>query len=386
MAWSDIVQQGSAVQLLRSAIEAERVAHAYLFHGPDGVGKRAVAVELARTLQCKERGGEACDSCRSCRKVQRLVHPDVHVLMPQLADVTPEHMAAQRERLTAHPYATVNFVRRPALGTSSNKQAYYHIDRIKTELRQAMGLRAVEGRYKVVIMTRAEAMRVETANAFLKLLEEPAPRTVFVLTTSRPDLLLATILSRCQRVAFSALTRGAIERALRERDGMASDAATTYAALADGSYARALELSQNPDLRADRELVLDFLRQSYLQRIDTQAALIELIARSGRERVKDLLHLTLSWIRDLVLYGSMGQEAGLINIDQAEAVARFTRNIPRADLEAMMRLVEQALALVAANANIALTLTTLSQALGHAMRGRHDGRLFVPLAEDWTVA
>lgn len=382
MSWSRIVNQRAAVQLLRRAFRSERVAHAYLFHGPDGVGKRAVALAFAQALQCQEGGAEPCTECSRCRKVQRLVHPDVHLLAPQTSDARPADIAAQRERLAAHPYAAAD----AALGTSrsvaSNKQVYYHIGRIKEELRQAVGLHAVEGGYKIVIMTRAETMRVEAANALLKLLEEPTPKTVFVLTTSRPDLLLATIVSRCQRVAFSMLTRRDIEAALRERDGIDAAEAATYAALADGSYTRALDLSRNPDLHEDRALLLDFLRQSYARRVDNQTALIDNMTRLGRERLKNVLSLALSWVRDLVLYQHADSEAILVNVDQAESVARFTRNIPHADLPAMTRLLEEAMVLVAANANVRLVLTTLSLALGHAMRGRRGGRLFVPLAEE----
>ncbi len=382
MSWNQIVNQRAAVQLLRRAVTSERVAHAYLFHGPDGVGKRAVALAFAQTLMCTEGLDEPCDQCPRCRRVQRLLHPDVHVLMPQTSDARPADIAAQRERLAAHPYAAADAVQGGSRSVASNKQVYYHIDRIKEELRQAIGLRAVEGGYKVVIMTRAETMRIEAANALLKLLEEPTPQTVFILTTSRPDLLLPTILSRCQRVAFSMLPREDIHAALRERDSIDEADAATYAALADGSYTRALDLSRNPDLHEDRALVLDFLRQSYARRVEDQAALIEKMARLGRERLKDVLSLSLSWVRDLVLYRNEGQGAALVNIDQAESVARFTRNIPNADLPAMTRLLEEALALVSANVSAQLALTTLSIRLGHAMRGRHDGRLFVPLTED----
>ena len=386
MPWSEILDQPGIVTLLKKAIASDRVAHAYLFHGRDGVGKRAVALEFARALQCKEGGVEACGECLSCAKVKKLRHPDVHLLLPQPKDAEPSDVAERLERLALHPYAVVDFTRRPALGDASavsNKQSIYSVDRIKDDLRRSMSLASMEGRYKVVIMTDAHAMPERAANAFLKLLEEPGPQTVFILTTNRLDLLLSTILSRCQRMGFASLTPEGIQRALTDREHLAPEVAATLACMADGSYARALDLARNEDLQADRELVLRFLRHSYSRRVDTQVVLIEEMARTGRERVKDILSLALSWIRDLVLYRTMGKSARLVNVDQTEAVARFVDNVPRADLDAMARLVEEGRALIEGKAHVKLTLTALSQALGQAMRAPHSGLLFTPLTEDW---
>ena len=166
---------------------------------------------------------------------------------------------------------------------------------------------------------------------------------------------------------------------------MAPGPASALARMADGSYTRALDLAENEDLMTDRALVVELLRLSYTQRVDKLAALIEQVGRMGRERVKGILRLVLGWIRDLVLYRTMGTDTALVNVDQAEAVARFVVGVPHADLEAMVRLVEEALELVERNVHLTLTLTTLSQALGQAMRGPHSGRLYVPLAEEVLV-
>jgi len=384
MPWADLINQHRVIETLQRAVACGRVAHAYLFYGPDGVGKRAMALALAQTLQCEQHGEDACGSCRACSKVKRLIHPDVHVLLPYPSDADAGDVAERLQRLAAHPYAAVDFVRRPSLTDptyASNKQAFYSVNRINAELRQSMSFKPMEGRYKVVVLTDADLMRIEAATAFLKLLEEPGPQTVFILITSRPDRLLPTILSRCQRLRFDPLSADGIAQALGERDGLPPEAAVTLARMADGSYTRALDLAENEDLMADRALVVDLLRLSYAQPIGKLSALIEQIGRMGRERTKGVLRLTLSWIRDLVLFKVMGAEAVLVNVDQAEAVARFCNNVPDADLEAMIRLVEEAIALVERNVHLNLTLTALSQALARAMRGPHSGRLYISLAE-----
>ncbi len=384
MSWTNLIGQARVVEVLRRAVGGGRVPHAYLFHGPDGVGKCALALEFAKTLQCERGEAEACDRCLACTKVSRMLHPDVHVLFPYPKDADADDVTERLQRLAQNPYAAVDFVRRPSLSDpskTSNKQALYPVARINAELRRAMSFRPVEGRYKVAVMTDADLLRVEAANAFLKLLEEPGPQTVFVLTTSRPDRLLPTILSRCQRLRFDVLPAEAIEAALVAREGLAAGPAAALARMADGSYSRALNLAENEDLMEDRQRVLDFFRYAYARHADKLADSVEGLARLGRERLKAVLHLMLRWLRDLLLYRTLGEAAPLVNVDQAEAVARFVTNVPAADLETMVGLVEEATELVERNVHLHLVLTVLAHALHGAMQGRAPERLYLPLAE-----
>ncbi|MEX0746466.1 MAG: DNA polymerase III subunit delta' [Rhodothermales bacterium] len=384
MSWTSIIDQHRTVDALRSTISSERIGHAYLFHGPDGVGKRAVALEFAKTLLCEREGDEACDKCLTCTKVGRMVHPDLHILFAYPTDTEPEDVAERIQLLGKNPYAAVDFVRRPSLGDttkSSNKQALYTVGRMHDEVRRTMNFKPVEGRYKIVILTDADLLRTEAANAFLKLLEEPPPRSVFVLITSRPERLLPTIVSRCQRFRFDPLPPEAIERALMEKESMEPAPAKMLARMANGSYTEALEFKDNEELMGLRALVLDFLRFSYGRSIDRLADLIEKISRLGRDQIKGLLDLMLRWIRDLTLYRTLGDEASIINVDQRDAIAKFSANLPNADLEAMAKLVEGAIDLIERNVQINLTLIVFAQSLGHAMRGPHDGMLYVPLTE-----
>lgn len=384
MSWNSIIDQRRVIESLRSNVAGGRVAHAYLFHGPDGVGKRAVAVEFAKTLLCERGGDEACDKCLACTKVNRMIHPDLHLLFAQPRDADHEDIAARIQLLVKNPYATVDFIRRPSLDDptkSSNKQAIYPVDRIREEIRRSMSFKPVEGRYKITVMTDADRLNTEASNAFLKVLEEPTPRSVFILTTRRTERLLPTILSRTQRIRFNPLAPEAIEKALNEREEIEPKFAAALSRMADGSYTDALALKDNEDLMGFRLLVLDFFRLSYANEIDKLADQIEHINRLGRDQVKGLLDLMLRWVRDLILYGTLGDEAHLVNVDQSEAIAKFSNNLPDADLEAMASVVEEAMMLIERNVQVNLTLTVLSQALGQAMRGGHHGRLYVPLAE-----
>ena len=390
MQWTDVIDQERVTTTLRRALTQERVAHAYLFHGPHGVGKRAVALTFAQALQCEAPPDEApCGRCTACQKVERMVHPDVHILFPYPKGTEKEEVGERIQRLGDNPYAAVDFVRRPSLSdpsATSNKQVMYHIDRIHDDLLRPMNFRPLEGAYKVAIVMDAEHMNEGAANAFLKLLEEPPARTVFLLTTSRPDQLLPTILSRCQHLRFDPLAPEAIEEALVEREGTDAQQAAMLARMADGSYSHALDLSENEDLLERRSLVLDFFRQAYTQDIDALNTVVQEIGGKGREGVKGVLRFMLRWLRDLMLHREMGEDAPLVNVDQAEAAARFSANLPEARLADMVELVEDALGLVERNVRTELTLRVLAHKLGRAMRGHPPGALYVPLPEAGLAA
>lgn len=384
MPWNDLIDQERVVAVLRRAVASDRVAHAYLFHGPEGVGKTATALSFAQTLLCERDGDEACGRCLACTKVSRLIHPDVHVLFPQPKDATPEDVAERLKQLAANPYAAVDYVRRPFLDDAtktSNKQVQYHVQRVHEDLHRPMSFRPVEGRYKIAIVTDAHLMRVEAANAFLKLLEEPAPRTIFILTTSRVDRLLPTILSRCQQLRFDLLSPEDVEQALVGREGVEESKAAMLARMSGGSFARALDLAAGEDLQEHRALIVQFMRQSYGRQVEPLSDVIDQMSSMGREGAKNLMPLLQTWIRDLVLFQTMGAEAPLVNVDQRKTITDFCAHLPNARLADMVALIEQARELTERNVNIGLLLTALSMRLSAAMRGEEVGPLYVPLSE-----
>lgn len=394
MPWNRVVGQDRPVDVLSRALASGRVAGTYLFHGPSGTGPRAAALAFAQALQCERRGrpggpeGDACGVCLACTKAARLVHPDVHVYLPfprvstgAGQDERPPDYPERLRRLAEDPYAPVDYRQRASLDDegAANKQVQHRKTPVDQFFRHDMAYVPAEGRHVVGILTDADLLRTEAANSLLKLLEEPGPDVVLVLTAERVENVLPTILSRCQRVRFDPLPPETIEAALVERAGVPPDRAAFVARMADGSYTRALELVGSEELAAHRQLALDFVRQSYVGRPDLLAPLVQTAAGLGREALKGWLGLVTVWIRDLVLARAAGPAARLVNVDQAEAVGRFVENLPDADLPAMAALVAEATDAVEANANASLVLTALSFGLRDAMLGRSSGRLVTPL-------
>ncbi len=386
MPWDQLIDQERAVSALRGALARERVAHAYLFYGPDGVGKRATAMAFAQALLCETPGPDPCGRCAHCRKAPRMLHPDLRLLMPHPTDPDTADLAARLKRFGEDHYAFIDYVRRPSLadaGKKSNKQAFYPIKTINEELRAFAGYRPAEARVKVCIVTDAEYLGETSGNALLKLLEEPSPTTVFILTSAHPERLLPTILSRCQKLSFEQLSAEAIEEALVARRGAARTHAALAARMADGSYGRAIDLAENEALMAARPLVVDFLRHAFSSAAnpDPLLKLIEQLAAMSREQIKGALGLLLIWVRDLVWYRETGSEMGIVNIDQAGSIKSLCANLPEAQFERMADAVEEAIVLTGGNVNTTLLFSALALHLRAALRGEAGRPLYTPLAE-----
>jgi DNA polymerase-3 subunit delta' len=177
MALKDVIGQENALRILRGAIKRGRVASSYLFAGDGGIGKRFTAVNLAKALNCRNPvEGDACEECPSCVKINAGTHPDFKLVEPDGGQIKVEQIR---------------------------------------EVEEMLSLKSYEGGMKTVIVDDAEMMNTYAANAFLKTLEEPAPRSLIVLVSANPDWLPMTIRSRCSRVNFTPLSPEACEAVIR---------------------------------------------------------------------------------------------------------------------------------------------------------------------------
>src|SRR5579864_1191790 len=239
-AW-DIVGHEHSINILRRALAAQMVRHAYLFTGPEHIGKALLAKRFAQTLLCT--GGpdphgapqNPCNACLSCRKVMHGNHPDVH------------------------------YISRPP-----DKQ-FILIEQVR-ELQSAAARKTLEGRRNIFIIEGMHEMNVQAANCLLKTLEEPEPDVVLLLTTTDPGLLLPTILSRVQQVPMHLLTTSQIKIALEQQWEVESQEATLIAALAAGRMGWAIQAAEDEDLLSERKTQLETLAKlptvSKVQRFD----------------------------------------------------------------------------------------------------------------------
>ncbi len=239
-ALSSVLAQETSVATLRRALANDRVHHAYLFDGPDGVGKELAAFGLAQALVCERRGitspkDDACGACSACLRAvprpatRRPVHPDVIVL----------------ERGLYEP---------GAIGRRTQESQDISIDQVRTLVLARASFAPHEGRAKVFIIRRADELSVSAANALLKTLEEPNDKTHFILLSSQPDALLSTIRSRTQRVRFAALPDAVVTKLLVAR-GVDAFRAQEIARLSGGSMSTALGLADDAESAAREAFV-----------------------------------------------------------------------------------------------------------------------------------
>jgi DNA polymerase-3 subunit delta' len=324
MSFKDVRGQEEQITLLRNAIEKDRLAHAYLFFGMKGVGKRTTAEVFAKALNCAEDRLDACDRCISCLKIEKSNHPDVMVLK-----------------------AAGQFIR---------------IQDIR-EIQNQMRFRPFEGRKRVFILIDAETMNIAAANALLKTLEEPSPSNILILLSSRPHQLPATIVSRCQKVRFRPLARADVAGYLREKMGLGEEEADLLAASAAGSIGRAVEMQRDSELQVRDRLIAGISRC----RKDGPVGLLLMAGALGKDREAILKNLDIlrSWYRDVLVYSKTGEKGNLFNRNRLETVKSFAEKLTTADVLKNVTAVNRAARAVERNANKHLTLETLLFKLAH---------------------
>src|SRR5512140_3010497 len=240
MKFSDVTGQGAAIARILETVESGRIPHAFLFHGQRGVGKTTTAIALARLLQCAApKGGAPCEECAACRKSLHFNHPDTFIIPPTPS--TPDSQAGDAQR-TDFIASVISGMRKDAVFVLDESRPLEHRIRTMRWIKQEASRATVDGRWKIFILKRAGAMNVESANAMLKLLEEPNPNTLIIMGMERPSELPDTIRSRCALVRFRDLEAAQIEELLVSRLAAPAGPARLAARIASGSLTRAAAL------------------------------------------------------------------------------------------------------------------------------------------------
>jgi len=300
MKFSSIEGHEKSIRTLQRAIANNALAHAYLFSGQAGIGKKKAAFALAAAVNClnaRPEGG--CGECPSCRKVDTLGHPDVHVLVPDGDEIK--------------------------------------IDQIR-QVQADFALKPFEGAKKVLIVDNAESMNAAASNAFLKTLEEPPGDALIILITAMPQGLLPTIRSRCQEIMFHPLPRNTLARALVQRRGLSEEDAWFIAALAQGSMGRGLEMDIAAE-KAAREEVAALWSGLAEMGPGEALALAETIAKD-RERLERLIEIGVEELRDALVYRVTGEERLLVHAEAQQLSRQMAErySLPRllADMDLFM--------------------------------------------------
>lgn len=328
MYFKDIIGQETVKQRLRLEVREGRVPHAQLFAGPEGTGALPLAIAYARFLLCTRRGEEdACGTCPSCVKLNKLAHPDLHFVFPVVKrkgggdTVSDDYIREWRELAISTPYFGMNHWL-DAMG-AENQQAQIFVKE-SDELVRKLSLKSSEGGYKVVIIWLPEKMKVECANKLLKLLEEPPAQTVFLLVSEEPDRILPTILSRTQRINVPRLEDAEIAEALKVRFGLQDTDAAKTARLAEGSYLQALEIIHlSEDTQLFFGLFVSLMRLAYQRKVKEMREWSDTVAAMGRERQKDFLTYCQRMVRESFVSNFHRKEMNYMNREEENFTIRF---------------------------------------------------------------
>jgi len=304
MAFSSVLGQAKALTLLGRALTSGRLAHAYLFAGPDGVGKTTVALDLAAVLLCRQpQADRACGLCPGCLKFRSSNHPDFLRIRPDGAAIK--------------------------------------IDQIR-ELKKALNFAPFESRLRVVLLEEVHTMRREAGNSLLKVLEEPPPDNLLILVGTGAGSILDTIVSRCQVIPFAPLPLDLATTIIgRQRPELARADSEALAALADGCPGQALVMETEGALALYRRLVEEVSgrQEKAAERVEQALALAVELAEA-KEGMEPLLALLRIFLKN-VMAARGGSEATAPEVARARERWNLTRLSAKM---AAIDLAEQALA------------------------------------------
>ncbi|HOJ93236.1 MAG TPA: DNA polymerase III subunit delta' [Dictyoglomaceae bacterium] len=323
MAFKEVLGQKQATEILRKALREEKVAQTYLFVGPEGVGKKLTAISLVQALNCKVEPLEGCGVCEVCRNIKELNHPDVFYLKPE--------------------------------GT------WYKIQQIREITREAY-LKPYISKWKVFILDDAHQLRTESANALLKILEEPPQFTIFILIACHPELLLPTIISRSQIVSFSYLNEIEIESIIKDK--VLEERFEILVTLAQGSVGKAIFWNEEDNWRRRLEL-FKYLTLLKKERAYSPFDIADFLAEEkDEEKITSYLELVLFWWRDLFFWKLTKDDRLITQKDFLPEIIRKSQEYSLKDLREFFRLTQDTIKGIRNNANLLLTLETLFLRVG----------------------
>lgn len=352
MQFKDIVGQETVKAHLIKTVKDGRISHAQLFLGPEGSGSLALAVAYAQYICCEQPlENDSCGECSSCRKYQKLVHPDLHFSYPFFAkhkeDTALTFVEEWRASFLQNPYLGLDEWRNHL--SADNKQANINIAECHSII-QKLSLKPFEAEYKVLIMWLPEYLEKE-GNALLKIIEEPAQKTLFLLVAQNQEQILNTIISRTQIVKIPKQSNTDVCKFLVEKHQLSEEKAMQLAYLSNGNLQAALTFMTHEE-NDYHDLLSNWLRACYgNQGLKLVAFVDDDFSKMGRENQKNLLRYGINLMRECMLF--LAETPGLIHLSakELEFISNFSKILNLAKAEAIANELEKAHYHIERNAN-----------------------------------
>jgi DNA polymerase-3 subunit delta' len=350
MQFKHIVGQAAIKQRLINSVKENRVSHAQLFLGPEGSGSLPLAVAYAQYLSCLDKQpDDSCGECSSCRKYQKLVHPDLHFSYPTFGlpkETAIDFIENWRTAFLENNYLNLDIWR--SYLDAGNKQANINIAECHQIIKK-LSFKPFESDYKVLILWLPEFLDKQ-GNALLKIIEEPQPNTLFLLVAQNQDQILNTILSRTQLIKIPALGYEEIKEHLVVNHHQTEHAAAEIAYLSNGNLTDALIMLQQEN-KSYHELFVQWLRFCFANKGIEIVGFVDQLAKMGRENQKNFLRYGISFIRECCLLIAGAGELVHLPAGELETAQKMTSVMNISMCQAIIAELEKAHYHVERNAN-----------------------------------
>lgn len=319
--FKDVVGHKDILKYISSAVENNRVSHAYILNGERGSGKKMLANLFAMTLLCETGDNEPCGKCHSCKQAESGNHPDI-------------------------------------IRVTHEKPNSISVDDIRTQVNSTVDIKPYQGPYKVYIIPQADMMTPQAQNAILKTIEEPPSYAVFLLLTENAETLLPTINSRCVMLKLRNIKDTLIKKYLMENLEIPDYKADMCTAFAQGNMGRAIMLANSDHFNEIREEAVQLLKHINEMELNEIVAAVKNISVYKLE-ITDYLDIIMIWYRDVLLYKATKEIDKVVFKDQLQSIKEQARKSSYEGIELILESLEKAKARLKANVNFDLVMELL---------------------------
>lgn len=319
--FKDVVGHKDILKYISSAVENNRVSHAYILNGERGSGKKMLANLFAMTLLCETGDNEPCGKCHSCKQAESGNHPDI-------------------------------------IRVTHEKPNSISVDDIRTQVNNTVDIKPYQGPYKVYIIPQADMMTPQAQNALLKTIEEPPSYAVFLLLTENAETLLPTINSRCVMLKLRNIKDTLIKKYLMENLEIPDYKADMCTAFAQGNMGRAIMLANSDHFNEIREEAVQLLKHINEMELNEIVAAVKNISVYKLE-ITDYLDIIMIWYRDVLLYKATKEIDKVVFKDQLQSIKEQARKSSYEGIELILESLEKAKARLKANVNFDLVMELL---------------------------
>jgi DNA polymerase-3 subunit delta' len=393
MQFKDVIGQQSVKQHLADMVEQNRLSHALLFLGKEGSGALPLALAFAQYVVSLPQPAPVVEdlfggmtalepalafihpdhivSQPAFQRAAQLIHPDLHFSYPVIPrkpgdkPTSSDYIAEWREFINIYPYGNVydwlQFI------GAENKQGNITADECNDIIRQ-LSLKSFESEYKVLLLWMPEYLGKE-GNKLLKLIEEPPPNTLFILVAENEELILPTILSRCQLVKIPMPENSEIEQALVARANANPDTARQIAGICEGNYHEALQLLQHAD-EDWQSLLRDWLNAALKGGPMAQVKFVEEVSKLGREKQKQFLRYFNHLLEQSIRIKVLGQDLVMLGGNEKDFAQRLNKIASVSQQQAIIEELDRAFYYVERNANAKMLFQALTIKLYHIIQNK----------------